>query len=127
MALFFRISKSWKRVVMGALLCCALGYGQPGSLLSRPAYPDFLALGQVIPPVVNEPPGHTLSPKQKRELLKTQFEKMKQNADELADLAKSLQDDLSKSNENVLSLQIVEKADKIEKLARKIKSQARGF
>jgi hypothetical protein len=51
---------------------------------------------------------------------------MKRDADELASLAKSLQDDLNKSNEHVLSLQIVEKSDKIEKLARRIKSVARG-
>ncbi len=52
---------------------------------------------------------------------------MKRDAKELADLAKDLQDQLDKSNENVLSLGIVDKADKIEKLARKIKSTARGF
>ena len=127
MAQFFRISKWWQRVVLGALLCWALNNVQTGPFPSQPNSPNSFALGQVSPPVVSEPPGHILSPKQKRELLKDQFEKMKRDADELAGLAKSLQDDLSKSNENVLSLQIVEKAEKIEKLARKIKSQARGF
>jgi len=58
--------------------------------------------------------------------MKDRFENMKKHADELADLAKSLQEDLSKSNENVLSLKLVEKAEKIEKLARKIKDEARG-
>lgn len=71
--------------------------------------------------------GPTISRKQKRDLLKLNFEKMKRDADELADLAKSLQEDLSKSNENVLSLRIVEKAEKIEKLAKKIKNVARGY
>jgi hypothetical protein len=68
-----------------------------------------------------------LSDKQKRELLKANFDKMKRDAKELSDLAKGLQEQLDKSNENVLSLGIVEKADKIEKLARKIKSTARGY
>ena len=68
-----------------------------------------------------------LSDKQKRELLKSNFDRMKRDAKELADLAKELEDQLDKSNENVLSLGIVDKADKIEKLARKIKSTARGF
>jgi len=68
-----------------------------------------------------------LSGKQKRDLLKANFEKMKRDAGELADLAKALQEELNKSNENVLSLDIVDKADKIEKLARKIKGTARGF
>ena len=74
-----------------------------------------------------ESPSIPLSDKQKRELLKANFDTMKRDAKELADLAKNLQDQLDKSNENVLSLGIVEKADKIEKLARKIKSTARGF
>jgi acyl-CoA reductase-like NAD-dependent aldehyde dehydrogenase len=68
-----------------------------------------------------------LSAKQKRDLLKANFEKMKRDAGELADLAKALQEELNKSNENILSLNIVDKADKIEKLARKIKGTARGF
>lgn len=65
-----------------------------------------------------------LTPKQQREILKANYAKMKQDADELATLAKSLQEDLNKSNANVLSLDVVDKADKIEKLAKKIKSSA---
>jgi hypothetical protein len=68
-----------------------------------------------------------LTGKQKRNLLKSNFEKMKRQARELTDLAKALQEELNTSNENVLSLDIVQKADKIEKLARKIKGTARGF
>jgi len=65
-----------------------------------------------------------LTPKQQRALLKENYTKMKQDADELAELAKSLQDELNKSNEHVLSVDVVEKADKIEKLAKKIKNAA---
>jgi hypothetical protein len=68
------------------------------------------------------PPG--LTPKQQRELLKSRYEKLKQEATHLADLAKSLQQDLDKSNSDVLSLGVVDKADKIEKLAKRIKSEA---
>jgi hypothetical protein len=68
-----------------------------------------------------------LSGKQKSDLLKANFEKMKRDAGELADLAKALQDELNKSNENILSLDIVDKAEKIEKLAKRIKGTARGF
>jgi hypothetical protein len=80
----------------------------------QPNLPDF--------PREESPPP--LTPKQQRELLKVSYEKMKEEADELAGLAKALQDELKKSNHNILSLQIVEKADKIEKLAKKIKSEA---
>ena len=68
------------------------------------------------------PPG--LTPKQQRELLKSRYEKLKQEATQLADLAKSLQQDLDKSNSGVLSLGVVDKADKIEKLAKRIKNEA---
>lgn len=69
----------------------------------------------------------SLSPKQRRDLLKHNFEKMKRDADELLELAKSLQQALNESHENVLSLKIVEKADKIEKLAKRIKGAAKGY
>ena len=104
------------------------------------ATPDRLALQSEAPQTDQRPhvppnPGGNLSPdltpapltpKQQRELLKSGYEKMKQQADELADLAKSLQDQLNKSNQNILSLQVVDTADKIEKLAKKIKDTARG-
>ena len=58
--------------------------------------------------------------------VKSNFEKMKRDADELAALAKTLQEDLNKSNENVFSLRIVDRAEKIEKLAKKIRNEAKG-
>jgi hypothetical protein len=72
-------------------------------------------------PDMNPP---ALTPKQQRELLKSRYEELKREATQLADLAKSLQQDLDKSNSDVLSLSVVDKADKIEKLAKKIKSEA---
>jgi hypothetical protein len=52
---------------------------------------------------------------------------MKRDAGELANLTKALQEELDKANENVLALDIVAKADKIQKLAKKIKGNARGI
>jgi hypothetical protein len=63
--------------------------------------------------------------KQRKAILKSNFEKIKKDTDELAALAKSLQEEVGKSNENVLSLKIVEKAEKIENLAKKIKNSAK--
>ena len=65
----------------------------------------------------------TISPEQRR---KSNFENMKRDVDELADLVKALQEELKKANENILSRGIVDKADKIGKLAKKIKGSARG-
>ncbi len=67
-----------------------------------------------------------LRAKQQKDLRKYRFDKLKENAAELAKLANSLHEDLDKSNENILSLQIVDKAAKIEKLAKKIQDQAKS-
>jgi hypothetical protein len=104
-----------------------------------------LALGQAshahttLPPVIaaasisQEPADPELGPafplavtaKQRQAILKSNFEKIKKDAGELAAMAKSLQEEVDKSNENVLSLKIVEKAEKIENLAKKIKNTAK--
>ena len=83
-----------------------------------------------IPPIIDpfgaKKENGPLTKKQRQDLLKSNFEKLKHDADELSTLAKSLQQDLDKSNENVLSLKVLDRAEKIEKLARKIKSEAKG-
>ena len=75
------------------------------------------------PPDVFPKPGE----KRKKALLDDNFKKLKEHAQDLAELAKSLQAEIEKSNENVLSLEILKKADEAEKLARKIKYEAKGF
>ncbi len=64
--------------------------------------------------------------KQKKELVKLKFESMKHAADELVTLSKSLQQEIQNSNQNVMSLKIVQDAEQIEKLARKIRNTAKG-
>ena len=70
-------------------------------------------------------PGKT--EKQKESLVKYNFKQMKKHADNLAELAQSLQKKIDGSNENVLSLEVIQQAEAIEKLARKIKNEAKGF
>jgi len=116
-----------------------------GMCLGAPLQPAPVVLDAISPPAVDAPqvptplraqmplppheeePGAQITRKQKRDLLKQNFEKMKRDAEELAALAKALQEELDKSNENLLSWQVVNKAEKIEKLAKRIKSTARGF
>ncbi len=101
--------------------------------LKTPPEPTLLASASPQLPRTTLPPtqipntGHEITPKQQRDLLKHKFEKMKRDAEELAELAKSLQEDLEASNENILSLEVVEKAKKIEKLSKKIKNAAKGY
>ena len=73
--------------------------------------------------LAQEASSRTISPEQRR---KSNFENMKRDVDELADLVKALQEEIKKANENILSRGIVDKADKIGKLAKKIKGAARG-
>jgi len=122
------------------LLFFVLGMCLAAPLQTAPGVPDAISLPSVDAPQIPTPPtpeeisspeeggpGAQITRKQKRNLLKQNFEKMKHDAEELAALAKALQEELDKSNENLLSLQVVNKAEKIEKLAKRIKSTARGF
>jgi len=106
----------WRQPLL-ALPSAEIGYQLPAS-------PPTSQQEHLPPP--GEEPGPPLTKKQKQQLLKSNFEKMKRDADELYELAKSLQEDLDKSNQNVLSLKVVGRAEKIEKLARKIKTAAKG-
>lgn len=97
--------------------------GSPTPSGARSQLPAPLT-GKQEPSPGSDDAGPFMSPKQRQELLKANFEKMKRDADDLASMAKSLQQDLGKSSENVLSLKVLDRAEKIEKLARKIKSEA---
>ena len=68
-----------------------------------------------------------LENKQRADMLKSDFEKMKRDAAELATLAQSLQEDLGKSDERILSLKIIDKAQKIERLAKRISRTAKSY
>ncbi len=51
---------------------------------------------------------------------------LKTDTDKLLNLAEELKQDVEKSNENVLSLDVVKKAEEIEKLARSVKEKMKG-
>ena len=131
---------SFYRIAILLWLFAALAGQMPGvpliiSATAAPAHPaattqaDNPDAAQHFPRAQSngESSRSSLSEKQKRNLLKDNFEKMKRDAGELTDLAKALQEELNKSSENVLSLDVAAKADKIQKLAKRIKGNARGF
>jgi hypothetical protein len=84
-----------------------------------------LLLPQRMP--VGKNPGPELTPKQKRELMKSNFEKMRNDAAQLASMANELRDELDKANVDILSVDVIHRAEKIEKLARKIQQEAKGY
>lgn len=78
-------------------------------------------------PQITLPDSPHPNERQKQALVDYNFKKLKKHAAHLAELAKALQKDIEKSNENVLSLEIVKKANEVEKLAKKVKNEARGY
>jgi hypothetical protein len=118
------VRNRWHLTVAGSLLIAGtcLGLSDAGLQPAR-----MLAQRRNPPPLLQqeESPGG-ISKKQQRKLLKQNFDRMKEDAEELAALAQSLQEDIEKTTENMLSLEVVEKAEKIEKLAKRIKNTAKG-
>ena len=98
------------------------------------------AAGQAAPPPFSQPnvPGvqrersaeDAMTPEQRRELAKKQNEarqqELKRDTDKLLELATELKQYVDKSNENILSMDVVKKADQIEKLAKSVKEKMKG-
>jgi uncharacterized protein YggE len=64
------------------------------------------------------------APQPKVEAKKSNLDKTKDDAAELSALADKLKDELDKLNANVFSLDVIQKTEQLEKLARKIKGEA---
>ena len=54
-------------------------------------------------------------------------EALKRDTDKLLELAQQLKDQVDKSNENTLSLDVLKKAEEIEKLAHSVKEKMKGY
>jgi hypothetical protein len=67
---------------------------------------------------------------QKQEMAKKQNERrqkdIKQDTDKLLELATELKQYVDKTNENIISLDVIKKADQIEKLAKNVKDKMKG-
>jgi len=73
------------------------------------------------------PDGVRLSPKQRRAIILANFEKSKNDAAEMAVLAKELREALDKQREDVLTSDLINRLEKIEKLAKKIREETKGM
>ncbi len=61
-----------------------------------------------------------------RERLKKRYEEMKRDSQRLLELATELKQYVDKSGENVLSLEVLRKAEEMERLARQVKNNMRA-
>lgn len=69
----------------------------------------------------------TLSARQKEYIVHANFEKSKSDAAELAALAKGLRAELNKPDITTDTLEVMNRIEKIEKLAKKIREETKGF
>jgi hypothetical protein len=134
-------SGAWMRQAAGLFLAMCLAGTCAAQTAAeknnRVAAGDAAADGQRIPSHTSRPelpsidgPVQTVQletpqARQQRELKKLRMLKMKEQATHLADMARSLQEQIERSNENILSVDIVKETKKIENLARKIRNEAR--
>jgi len=78
-------------------------------------------------PAADIDPTNTLSVRQRDSIMQANFRKSKSDATELATLAKDLCGELSKANVDVRSAEVASRLEKIEKLAKKIREETKGF
>ena len=115
-------------VLRMALIPCCLALA--GTLLATPQTRgrDRGSPRTIDPNLIpSSEPADSMSHKQKQELLKFKLEKMRKDAAEMAQLAISIQEELDAITENELPLKVVEKAGRVEKLAKQIKNAAKGY
>jgi hypothetical protein len=90
---------------------------------------------QPAPPRLDGPstdePGPAVPSRIQKEMEKKANEQrqaeLKRDTDKLLKLSTELKDYVDKSNENVLSLNVIKKAEEIEKLAHSVKTRMRGY
>lgn len=86
------------------------------------------------PPAINFPrheePGPSVPEDMKKAMEKKANEErqaqLKQDTEKLLKLSTELKEYVDKSNQNILSLDVIKKADEIEKLAHSVKTKMRG-
>lgn len=82
------------------------------------------------PPFGNEHPLDEMARKRQREMEKGRNKErqlsLKKDTDRLLQLATELKQYVDKTNENMLSLDVIRKAEEVEKLAHQVKEKMRG-
>jgi hypothetical protein len=95
----------------------------PGAVPTVPGQPSVLS-PSISPSISTGPP---LNHRQKDALVRDNFKKTKDDVAKLSKLVRSLQQAINRSNANILSVSIVNQANRIEKLAKRIKAETKGY
>ncbi|HSA93346.1 MAG TPA: hypothetical protein VLE48_10075 [Terriglobales bacterium] len=65
--------------------------------------------------------------RQAKALNKQRHEELKQSTDKLLELSEQLKEYVDKTDENMLSLDVIKKAEEIEKLAKRVREKMKGY
>ncbi len=97
----------------------------PGTAQTRQATPP--TTHDVNPPMVDGDDARArISSDMAKKAAKERVAALKHDTDKLLKLSVELKESVDKSNENVLSLDVVKKAEEIEKLAHSVKERMKG-
>jgi hypothetical protein len=109
-----------KSIILLAVLLVVAG-------LKLPAVHALLAPQSQMrqPPLNPSPMEREMAERRAREANKQRQEEIRSDTQKLFQLATELKDAVDKTNENMLSLDVVKKADEVEKLAKKVKEKMR--
>ena len=122
------------RVVMAGVILMGAGAagvsgGEPKQLpMQQPGQPG--PPGGGFPGVGRGPGGDSISPEMAQRMERTRnSERQKRlvaDTDKLLALATELKQEVDKTNKDVMSVEVIKKADEIEKLARSVKEKMKG-
>ena len=107
-----------------------IGYFIIAAMFPPAAFAEPLQ-GRQIPGIERKPPEDEERARVERGMAKKASQErqadLKRDTDKLLKLATELKQYVDKSNENVLSLDVLKKAEAIEKLARSVKEKMKGY
>ena len=116
-------SAGWAQAPCSMPPCSTSTTGQGRGAQSNQSQPP-------LSPGLNEPADGPLNPQLERDQSKMRnVDRQKQlvaDTDRLLSLANELKSEVDKSNQNTLSLDVIKKADEIEKLAHNVKEKMKG-
>ena len=110
-------------IVVGLILCLGIGAG------AQEQSPPLVRSDAPHPPQTPRSEDDWSAQQQKdlaRKLNLQRQEDIKKDAEKLLELATELKQSVDKSTENTLSLDVIKKADQIEKLAKAVKEKMKG-
>jgi hypothetical protein len=80
-----------------------------------------------FPQEEDDPIRKEMEKKRQKALTKERFTELKRDTDKLLELATELKTHVDKADENMLSLDVLKKAEQIEKLAKNVREKMKGY